>query len=99
MIPSVPTTTSRAGKLARTAVPIFQSHPSGRTTGARACPVRPSRLCRCHCPVSSLICCSNSCLSALFLYFGDALIVIPGGEVQESPNEYHRGQDQRPCSS
>ena len=48
----MPTITSRAGKLAITATPIFQSHPSGSNTGSIHTPVRPSALRRFHSPFS-----------------------------------------------
>ena len=54
-MPSVPTTTSRAGKLARAAMPIRQSQPSGRTAGSIARPSRPRQLCRFHSPCSASI--------------------------------------------
>ena len=39
--PIVPTTTSRAGKLAIAAMPMRQSQPSGAKTGSSALPARP----------------------------------------------------------
>ena len=50
--PAVPTNTSRAGNDASAAVPIFQSHPSGRNAGSKNRPNRPSRLSRFHSPFS-----------------------------------------------
>ena len=40
-MPSVPTTTSRAGKLASAAIPMRQSQPSGWTAGSTVAPAGP----------------------------------------------------------
>src|SRR5262249_8812237 len=55
MVPSAAMMTSRAGKLARVAMPIFQSQPNGRTKGSIARPACPRKLSRSRAPASSLV--------------------------------------------